>query len=95
MTEEEIEKRLTEAGISILPASKHDYSNDELRQLLPPSACKECIGFFRHNIGRPPNAFYWEGHGYCTRCNLPKRMILFKLFKLTYPRLNNAKDEKE
>ena len=53
-------------------------SRDEIKRLLPPAACKQCIYWFRVVIGSSPEIWYRE-HDKCPRCGIPKWEILRSL----------------
>lgn len=54
------------------------YSKNQIKSLLPPSACKQCVYWFRTVIGSSPESWH-QDHVNCSRCGLPQWEILAKL----------------
>jgi hypothetical protein len=70
-----VEWRWTLSSEQTRMARRFEYTKEQIREMLPPSACRSCVRFVQRSIGLPQYHYCWKNE-YCTRCGIPIRQIM-------------------
>ena len=54
------------------------YSKEQIKALLPPPACKQCVYWFRVVLGSSPDTWH-QPYPHCPRCGIQKWELLATL----------------